>query len=231
LCNGIEAAISGFSYPPRQGTYDGRGNIVALGELTTVGTALTFEEVRAALHGLVLCGGSTGAQRVEIYRAINALVETVAGLGLTKAQFADAWRRVFAVPNGTVIDAHHDPALPPTLSAVGAAGITLGFLGAPPVGTNPQTDAAQRITFTVTAGAIASETELISVTFATPYRWRRSDGTALALTPAIMVNSSYRTFRINSPSSTGYKIATLNPLNNGDTVDLLVSVNPGIATV
>lgn len=231
LCSGIEAAISGFSYPPRQGTYDARGNIVSLGELTTVGTALTFEEVRAALHGFVMCGGSTGSQRVEIYRAMNALVETVAGLSLSKAEFASAWARVFAMSGAEPIDPHLDPTRPPSLAIVGAAGITLSYLGAPPIGNNPQTDAAQRITFAVTAGAIAAETDLISVSFATPYRWKRSDGSVVAFTPAIVVNPSYRLFRINAASSTGFRIATIQPLNNGDTVDLLVSVNPGIATV
>jgi hypothetical protein len=230
LCSGIEAAISGFSYPPRQGTYDARGNIVSLGELTTVGTALTFEEVRAALHGFVMCGGSTGSQRVEIYRAMNALVETVAGLSLSKAEFASAWARVFAMSSPTSIDPHLDPARPPSLSIVNSAAITLSFLGAPPIGTNPQTDAAQRITFSVNGGAIAAETDLVSVAFAMPYRWKRSDGTVVALTPAITVNSSYRTFRVTGASNTGYRLACINGLASGDSIDLLVSVNPGIAT-
>lgn len=228
LCNGIEAAISGFSYPPRQGTYDGRGNIVALGELTTVGTALTFEEVRAALHGLVLCGGSTGAQRVEIYRAINALVETVAGLGLTKAQFADAWARVFASTGTVAIDPHLDPTKPPILAAVGGPSIAYSYHDP---ANNPQTDAAQRIVIEVTGGAIAAETELVSVTFATPYRWKRSSGATANFTPAIAINSSYKSWRVTSASSTGFRIACTNGLNAGDVAQLLISVSPGIVTV
>lgn len=230
LCNGIEAAISGFSYPPRQGTYDGRGNIVALGELTTVGTALTFEEVRAALHGLVLCGGSTGAQRVEIYRAINALVETVAGLGLTKAQFADAWARVFAAQSTAGVDPHRDPARQPSISLM-AAGINLAFLGAPPIGTNPQTDAVHRVVIEVTAGAIAADTDLVAVNFATPYRWKRADGSIAPVTPAVQISANFRSFRVRNVTSTGYRIACISGINSADICELLLSVDPGVATV
>lgn len=227
LCNGIEAAISGFSYPPRQGTYDGRGNIVALGELTTVGTALTFEEVRAALHGLVLCGGSTGAQRVEIYRAINALVETVAGLGLTKAQFADAWARVFAVSSAEAIDPHMDPSRPPILAGSGG---TVAFLGAPPIGSNPQTDAAHRVVFTCTVAAIPAETSVVSVTFGTAYKWKRADGTVAALTPVVHATSNLVSVRPKSVTSAGYSLAFNVGLSAGDTIEVMVSVHPGVTT-
>jgi hypothetical protein len=229
LCSGIEAAISGFSYPPRQGTYDARGNIVSLGELTTVGTALTFEEVRAALHGFVMCGGSTGSQRVEIYRAMNALVETVAGLSLSKAEFASAWARVFGVAVPGTVDPHFDAARPPTLAALG--GVTVAFLGAAPIGTNPQTDAAHRLVVSVTSGAIASDTDLVQITFAAPYRWKRPDGSIALFAPVVNAGTNYRSVRATSVTSTGYRIANAAGLSTGDTLEVLVSVHPGVETV
>lgn len=229
LCGGIEAAISGFSYPPRQGTYDARGNIVSLGELTTVGTALTFEEVRAALHGFVMCGGSTGSQRVEIYRAMNALVETVAGLNLTKAEFATAWAAVFN-RQSEPIDPHTDPTRSPVIGAL-SGGLTVAYLGAPPIGTNPQTDAAQRIVISVTAGALSVDTELVQVTFATPYRYKRADGSVVSFVPAVHAGSNFKSVRVTSASSTGFKITNSVGLNSGDSLEVLIAVAPGVQTV
>jgi hypothetical protein len=225
LCTGIEAAISGFAYPPRAGTYDARGNITALGELATVGTALTFEEVRAALHGFVICGGTTGAQRIAIYRGINALVETVAGLGMTKAEFAAAWARVFAPSSSVNLDPHTNPNLPPTIAALN--GVTITVL---PLNVQPRTDAAHRFTVIVGGGGLPADNPFAQVTFATPYRFDVG-GVPTPFAPIVIASGSLRPVRATAASSTIYRLAAYDALGAGDVFEVSVSVSPGTATV
>ena len=225
LCTGIEAAISGFAYPPRAGTYDARGNIVALGELATVGTALTFEEVRAALHGFVMCGGTTQAQRIAIYRGINALVETVAGLGMTKADFAAAWARVFAPSSSVNLDPHTNPNLTPTIAAI--AGVTISLS---PLNAQPRTDAAHRFTVTVGGGGLGVDVPFAQVTFATPYRFDVA-GVPTAFTPIVIASGSLYPIRATAANSNLYRLASYQAFAAGDSFEVAVSVNPGVATV
>jgi len=226
LCSGIEAAISGFSYPPRQGTYDARGNIVSLGELTTVGTALTFEEVRAALHGFVMCGGSTGSQRVEIYRAMNALVETVAGLSLSKAEFASAWARVFGPTDATAaIDPHTSASLPPSVTALN--GVTITQL---PLNVQPRTDAAHRFQVQIGGGGLGADQPFAQVTFGTPYRWDVS-GAPTAFVPIVHVTGSLVPIRPIVVTANLYRVAAYASFGPGDTFEVYASVHPGVSTV
>ena len=225
LCTGIEAAISGFSYPPRAGTYDARGNIVALGELATVGTALTFEEVRAALHGFVMCGGTTQAQRVAIYRGINALVETISGLGLTKADFAAAWARVFGPASSASLDPHMNPNQPPTVTAISNATIVLQ-----PLNVQPRTDAAHRFQVTIGGGGLPANSNFAQVAFGTPYRFD-AGGVPTAFVPSILVNGTLGNLYCSAASNSIYRIASSVNLAAGDSFDVTVGVNPGIATI
>lgn len=226
LCSGIEAAISGFSYPPRQGTYDARGNIVSLGELTTVGTALTFEEVRAALHGFVMCGGSTGSQRVEIYRAMNALVETVAGLSLSKAEFASAWARVFGPTGATAaIDPHTSTSVPPSITALN--GVTITQL---PLNQQPRTDAAHRFQVTISGGGLPADSPFVQVTFGTPYRFD-AGGVAAGFAPVVLATGSIQPVRPIIVTTTQYRLASFSNYGPGDAFEVAVSVHPGVSTV
>lgn len=225
LCTGIEAAISGFAYPPRAGTYDARGNIVALGELATVGTALTFEEVRAALHGFVMCGGTTQAQRVAIYRGINALVETISGLGMTKADFAAAWTRVFGPQSATSLDPHQNPNLPPTITALGGVAI-----GLQPLNVQPRTDAGLRFQVTVGAGGLSSLNNFAQVTFATPYRFE-SGAVSTPFLPVVTANGTVAPILATGVSSTLYRLASYGSHAAGDSFEVSVNVSAGVATV
>ena len=225
LCTGIEAAISGFAYPPRAGTYDARGNIVALGELATVGTALTFEEVRAALHGFVMCGGTTQAQRIAIYRGINALVETVAGLGMTKADFAAAWARVFGPASSATLDPHMNPNQPPTITGLNGVTIT-----SQPLNVQPRTDAAHRFTVQVGGGGLAANNNFAQVAFGTPYRFDVV-GVPTAFVPSILANGTMGNLYCSAANNSLYRLASTANLVAGDSFDVSVAVNPGVATV
>jgi hypothetical protein len=143
LCNGAESFVSSMMWPPRPGMYDARQNVQQVGELSTTALAVTYEEVRTAIHAFVSCNGSTPAGRVQLYRSINALTDTVMSLNLTKAEFAARWAQLFGVPV-TTIDPHRDPSKSPTISSINA-GNNVASVVFVSTGTNnevnPQTDA------------------------------------------------------------------------------------------
>lgn len=234
LCQGAESAVSAFQYPPRPGVYDERWNVKQLGELSTTALAMTIEEVRATIHAFILCGGSTGAQRVQIYRAVNTLIETVAAQGMTRAQFADVWGKLFAVP-GQTLDPHIDPMKPPTISSVNTVANvqSLSFIN---TGTNnennPQTDKAHRLRInTAPSGVVAASSDIGSVLFATPYRYRRTDGTIATMQPNVNVQAT-GTYRFAvSVSYLGYTLTVLDSIPARTTVDIVVTVEPGVITV
>ena len=234
LCQGAESAVSAFQYPPRPGVYDERWNVKQLGELSTTALAMTLEEVRATIHAFILCGGSTGAQRVQIYRAVNTLVETVAAQGMTRAQFADVWGKLFAVP-GQTLDPHIDPMKPPTITSVNTVGNVQSVIFIN-TGTNnevnPQTDAAHRLRLTASsAGGAAAGTDLFSVSFATPYRYRRPDGSTATLQPNVNIQAKGGFTFFATISATGYSVQSSNNITAGSSADLLVTVEPGVITV
>jgi hypothetical protein len=161
LCNGAESFVSSMMWPPRPGMYDARQNVQQVGELSTTALAVTYEEVRTAIHAFVSCNGSTPAGRVQLYRSINALTDTVMSLNLTKAEFAARWAQLFGVPV-TTIDPHRDPSKSPTISSINA-GNNVASVVFVSTGTNnevnPQTDAGHRLRITAGAGNIAINAE------------------------------------------------------------------------
>jgi len=232
LCQGAEAFVSAMLYPPRAGVYDARHNVQQLGELSTTALAMTFEEVRAAIHGLILCNGSTAAQRVAIYRSVNALVETVAALGLTKAQFAEAWAKVFTpIVTAATIDPHRDPSKSPTISNIqNVSGVT--FISTGSNGEiNPQTDNAHRLQ--VQNGGMAfvpPYSPICQISFATPYSYRRPDGTTAPMVPVIQPHGSRAQFYAVG-TSTGYDLYNSTNIGAGEIMTVLVIVEPGVNTL
>lgn len=233
LCNSAESFIGSMSWPPKGGIFDTRGNVSQVGELSTTALALTYEEVRAAIHALILCNGSTSSQRVEIYRGLNALIETLAGLTLTKPQFAEAWEQVFEPTN--ILDPHRDPSKSPTISNInlGANVASVVFVS---TGTNnevnPQTDAGHRVRITATGGGnIPANTDLATVTFATPYRYKRPDGITSTLQPQIHLAAKGALYAYAIPSYNGYSIQLADIIPPNGSIDLSIIVDPGVPTV
>lgn len=232
LCQGAESFVSSMQWPPRPGVYDARQNVTQVGELSTTALAVTYEEVRAAILGFVACNGSTAAGRVQLYRAVNALTETVMALNLTKAEFSARWAQLFGQPTAT-IDPHRDPAKSPMIGSINARNNVASVVW---LGTgsnneiNAQTDAGHRLRITAgSGGPIANNTDICTVTFATPYRYRRPDGTTAAMVPQILAAGAH--FPIALGSYTGYILHTQDPVPAGTSVDISVIVEPGCATV
>ena len=234
LCQGAESAVSAFQYPPRPGVYDERWNVKQLGELSTTALAMTLEEVRATIHAFILCGGSTGAQRVQIYRAVNTLIETVAAQGMTRAQFADVWGKLFAVP-GQTLDPHIDPTKPPTIASINTANnvqsvtfITTGTNNE----NNPQTDNAHRLrVLASSSAAILPNADICTVNFATLYRYRRADGSIATLQPNVIIQAKGPYQFAVWISSVGYTVQCINSIGASSAVDITVTVEPGVITV
>lgn len=234
LCNGAESFIGSMQWPPKSGLFDTRGNVSQVGELSTTALAMTYEEVRAAIHGLILCNGSTSAQRVEIYRGINALIETIAALNLSKAQFAEVWGNLFAGQVQT-IDPHRDPSKPPTISGINGGNnvASVVFL---PTGSNgennPQTDAGHRMRITATGGGpIGVGIDVATITFATPYRYRRADGTTATMQPQVHCQATSPKPVYAVVRSNGYTLMLGDTLNASTSIDVSVIVEPGVGTV
>jgi len=230
LCSGAETAIRAFQWPPRPGQYDVRQNVQGAGELSPAALAVTFEEVRAAIYGFMKCDGSTPDGRVQIYRAVNALVEVVHGLTLTKAAYSDGWTRLFSVVSPS-LDPHRDPGKPPAIGNVNAGVVSVAFIASGPLNeTNPQTDFAHRLRITVGGANVAADSEICVVTFGTPYRWRKSDGTIVPMVPTVQPqsNSTVRAYAV--ANTNGYSLRFADQLLQNLVYDVAVISEPGVPT-
>lgn len=188
--------------------------------------------MRAAIYAFILCNGSTSAQRVQIYRALNSLAETVAGLAKTKAQYSDVWADVF---NGqaTQIDPHRDPSRQPMITSVntpnGVASVTWISSGSLNE-SNPQTDNAHRLVVQADgAVGIAAGTTVCKIVFATPYQYRKTDGTIAGLVPVVQPQGNRGNF-FAVASKTGYDLINYTTINPGESASVVVIVEPGVET-
>lgn len=234
LCQGAESFVSSMQWPPRPGVYDAKQNVKQVGELSTTALALTYEEVRAAILGFVSCNGSTAAGRVQLYRAINALNDAAQAQNLSKAEYAARWAQLFGVPTPT-IDPHRDPSKSPTIGSINAGNNVASVVW---VGTgsnneiNAQTDAGHRIRVTASVGGnIAANTDVCSLMFATPYRYKRPDGSTATLQPQVHLATASDKFAFALVGYTGYTIQLVSPIPAGASVDYSIIVDPGVATV
>lgn len=179
LFSDTRATIEEISWPPKVGTYTDKGLTAEAGELATLFLGFTFEEVRCVVQSLVQAKQPTSAQKVQIYRAINALIAALYNSNLSYEQFVQLWTRLFdaAAPGGSsaansTINPHHDPALPPTIANHDTAVASVVALGAPDLVGYPyahqNTDHAMKWRLT-TAGNVPALTTLCTIRFGTPY--------------------------------------------------------------
>lgn len=152
LSNVLSSAVANFQWPPKAGEYTKQGYITKAGELVSLGLALTFEEVRAFVHGLVLESSPTGAQKLQLFWAARGLARAIIQRQSTEAGWRGIWDRVF----GPV--AH---ATPPTI-ATALPNVQVELLpGA--------RDSAMVIRATIGAGGTNAGAEMALITFGTSY--------------------------------------------------------------
>lgn len=168
-----ETAASNLTWPPAPGQYDANGQVLQIGELGTLGAALTLEEVRAFLLGLTQNEQPSSAAKVQIFQMAHMLVETVAHLNLTAADFRAAWERVFAVFAGGADASPHANTTPgPVITNKIAALSSVTALGAPDIGSmnkHQNTDAASKWRITVGGGNINANTTLFTLQYNSSY--------------------------------------------------------------
>lgn len=172
LVNALQVAVSDFTWPPKQGEYTDSGYIKKAGELVSLGLILTYEEVRAFLHGLVLQQQPNSEQKATVFRATNALAAAVAArVTWTGAQWRAKWEQIFGpVPH---VDA------PSVVSMVNTLGVQA--LSAK--------DSAMVLKLTASA-AVNAGTNIVKVTFGQKY----------AKVPAVVVSAPFGTEQLAEDS-------------------------------
>jgi len=150
---------------------------------------------------------------------------------MSKAEYAARWAQLFGVPTST-IDPHRDPSKSPTIGSINAGNNVASVVW---VGTgsnneiNAQTDAGHRIRVTAGAAPINPNTDICVITFATPYRYKRPDGSTAPMVPQIHTVGPFSPYSLGS--YVGYALQTREAIPAGNSVDISVIVEPGCATV
>lgn len=165
LATNLQTAVESLMWPPEPGEYDERGHIVAVGELTALGSALTTEEARAWLQGLVQPKPPTAAHKVQIYLAANALLSVLQSTNLTREEHAEAWKRLFGGTPGGVnrgADPHRLATHPPAAQVIDPGVASVLPLGQPELLNYPyahqNTDCASKWRMTLGASVAAGVT-------------------------------------------------------------------------
>ena len=226
----MAAAVVDLKWPPKPGQYDERGNIITVGELTALASALVCEEVRALLQGFVQSKQPTTEHKVQIYRAANALGAALQNLNLSWDQHVEAWKSLFAgglrgtAEGASVADPHRLTSSPPVAQVVDPGITSVVPLGQPELANYPyvhqNTDHASKWRVTVGANVIAGTTAF-QVSFGT-HPWLR-DGKPYQ--PVVVCSSPQ--FTVAVVTYNGFSVKTVQGIGSGSIIDLGFAVCVG----
>ena len=234
LASSAEAAILESSWPPSKGDYDDTGRVTQAGELASLGLAMTFEEVRAGLLGLVQGKQPTYAQKRQIYRCLHALNEVLYGgpsssplssdgLGLAYADYVAAWRRLFTGSAEQQQDPHRNTATPPIVLSKDAGLVSVQPLGMPDINypyEHQNTDAAFKLRMQVGGAIVNSGTTLFTIQFGTPYTRNGKPYVPVVLaTPTPPIQPM-----IGNVTPTGFQVFNFNSAPAASVLDLAFAV-------
>lgn len=154
LLSALQVAVGDFTWPPRGGEYNEQGYIKKAGELVSLGLILTYEEVRAFLHGLVLDKQPDKDTKASIFNSAQGLISAIAARSTWKYQdWKATWERLFGgQPHVTA----------PTISAIAPV------IAAPSLSTGSK-DHALIAKITVNA-ALNAGTQVVKIAFGTPFK-------------------------------------------------------------
>ena len=236
LASNMAAAVSDLKWPPRPGQFDERGNILAIGELTALASALTYEELRAFLQGLVQSKSPTAAQKVQIFFAANGLTEALYGLNLNGEQYAEAWKSLFTGEAGSAGSGAGDPipapevnphglvTSPPVANAVDPGIASVVPLGLPNIPTcqyaHQNTDYASKWRVTV-SGNLAAGSTVFQVSFGTS-PWVKN---GKPYQPVVLCSSPL--FVVSAVTSSGFAVKAAQGLSGSATLDVSFAVCAG----
>ena len=208
-----ESSASDLTWPPKPGTYDGKGKVSELGELSRTFLAMSFQEVRAFIEGLAQEKSPSQAGLLQINRAAKQLISILATLNLSSAQYAAAWLKVFT-GSASPTDPHLGT---PTIGAPNGANNVASVAFVP---SSCKTDRAMRIRVTAGAGIIGSGADVVSIVFAS--EWKDANGNPVI--PAIVGSQG---LYASGSSSTGFTVQLANSINAGNSQDFSIVVSAG----
>ena len=228
LAANMSTAVADLKWPPKPGQYDERGHILAPGELTALASALTYEEPRAFLQGLVQSKQPTTAQKVQIFFASNGLITALYSLNLNEEQYVQAWKTFFTGGAGSAVgaeaDAHGLVTSPPVASVVDPGIVSVVPLGLPNIPTcmyaHQNTDYASK--WRVTAGAnVVADRVAFQINFGTS-PWVKN---GKPYQPVVL--SSSPLFAIAAVTASGFAVKTVQGISAASTVDVGFAVWAG----
>ena len=226
LAANMSTAVADLKWPPKPGQYDERGHILATGELTALASALTYEEPRAFLQGLVQSRQPTPAQKVQIFYAANALIAALYSLNLNEEQYLQAWKSFFAggVGGATEADTHGLVTSPPAVSIIDPGIASVVPLGLPNIPTcsyaHQNTDYASK--WRVTMGAnVAAGSAAFQITFGTS-PWVKN---GKPYQPVVLCSSPL--FVVAAVTASGFTVKTVQGMGGAATVDVGFAVWAG----
>jgi type II secretory pathway pseudopilin PulG len=206
-----EGSASDLSWPVKTGSYDGKGRVSELGELSRTFLALTFQEVRAFLEGLAQEKSPTQAGLLQINRAAKQLVYVLSTLNLTSDQFRSIWTNLFSGSPGIVADPHLGT---PTIGNI-QPGNNIGSITFSPGST--KNDREMRIRITAGGGGnIPAQSDLCTITFASA--WSNSNG---PLVPAVVCGYPLFASQTNNQA---FVVQLAESINTGETRDIPILV-------
>jgi len=226
LAANMSTAIADLKWPPKPGQYDERGNIMAIGELTALASALTYEELRAFLQGLVQSRQPTPAQKIQIFYVANTLIAALYSLNLNEEQYLQTWKSFFAggVGGATQEDAHGLVTSPPVASIIDPGIASVVPLGLPSIPTcsyaHQNTDYASKWRVTVGANVVAGSAAF-QITFGTS-PWVKN---GKPYQPVVLCSSQL--FVIAAVTPSGFTVKTVQGMGGASTVDVGFAVWAG----
>lgn len=231
--------IATMQWPPRVGSYDAAGRTSAPGEMALAAHVFTFQEPRAFNQGLTLSRAPTGDGLYQIFLSAQGLALTVAELRLTLTQYQQAWRNLFSgtttptpPPSTPAADPHQDITRVPQIVPGSFHSPITAVAPQATTAAGPTTDATQRWAVTMSNGTIPAGTNLFSITFKQPYRYRDANGNVAPLVP-LCISTEPTRYEITDVSYTGFTVRCLVPITAAvaTAFPLNVIVIPGVQTV
>ena len=209
-----EESVFDLSFPPKPGTYDTKGRVSELGEMTRTFLAFTFQELRAFLEGLAQDKSPSQAGLLQINRAAHQLISVLATLNLTSAQYASAWQKLFAGLPPSTPDPHLGT---PTIGTPNGANNVQSVAFVP---SSCKSDRAMRVRITAGAGIIGSGSDVVNIVFAS--EWKDANGNPVI--PAIVGSQG---LYASGSSSTGFTVQLANSIAPGGSQDFSILISAG----
>lgn len=216
-----QTAIQEMSWPPQPGTYDERGMVKEVGEMTQTFLALTYEEVRCWLEGLPQSQQPSAECKRAIFFAANSMTKALCQIPtLTYDEFVAAWERLFT--GQLLLGVHTDPAKKPTIvDSLGANVASVVPLG----GVNTDRGSRWRITASG-SNPISAGTGIATIRWGSEWKYLNSPIQPIATVTSAQNNIYAPAEGITSQSLV---IANLYQINAGGTLDFQLSATSGVS--